>query len=75
MKLTEFLDDAVGLTLVHWDVARGLTCFWNGSSIFLEYRVTDAGVEHGDAWSVSTRPAHSADAVELARAHYGLSTE
>ena len=74
MKLAEFLNDAVGLTLVHWDAARGLSCFWNGSSVFLEYRFTDDVVEHGDSWSVGTRPVGPAAALEVARAHYGLST-
>jgi len=74
MKLNEFLSDAVGLTLVHWDMTRGLACFWNGSVVFLEYRVKDNIVEHGDAWSTSRRPAHAQDALDIAQTHYGLST-
>lgn len=73
MTLFEACADMLGHTLVHADPSHGLLCFWNGSVVFLEYRVKDNIVEHGDAWSTSRRPAHAQDALDIARTHYGLS--
>lgn len=73
MNLSELLVETVGLTLVHWDPARSLACYWNGSTAFLEYRVTDGVVEQGGSWSAAKRLTTPSDALALAASHYGLS--
>ncbi len=75
MTLAQFLADSVGLSVVHWDEARGLVCLWSGRNVFLEYRVTDGELEHGEAWSTTKRPGCAEDAVSIARTHYGLSRD
>ncbi len=73
MTLMKSLTDMIGHTLVHADEARRTVCFWNGSVVFLEYHVSpNGGLEHGDAWSTSKRPSAPAEALAIARSHYGL---
>lgn len=72
MTFNQFMEEMHGLTLVHWDAARGLACFWTGGTAFLEFNVTDKGVEQGSAWSVSQRLVTPRDAMDASQDHYSL---
>jgi len=76
MTFFDLMQDTVGLTLVHWDQARGLACFWNGSVVFLEYSVNASGaVKQLDSWGSVDRPTDHKAALEVARRHYRLSPD